>query len=222
MTLAPLVIPEIRGVEGKPVELAQWCVAPGCISRAQQRHHLWPRSFLRGQPFEWVEVDGKVIPNSVGLCVKHHSMVTGEKGHPAKIVYEPDVSLFYWYENADYDEEWLLVGPLKNQGLIAPEPEARAVRRREGLCPECGRPHPKPKGMTLPPRHTKSWSLLVPDDAENGAEVLDTAVEELAALMGLDPESPRLLRYHVLVPVLSWVLQEKVRFVGDWDEAGVA
>ena len=50
-----------------------------------------------------------------------------------------------------------------------------------------------------------------------GAEILDTYVENLAALMGLEAQSPRLLRYHVLVPVLEWVSQDSARFVAEWE-----
>jgi hypothetical protein len=225
VTLAPLVVPDIRGVKGAPVELSQWCVAPGCLSLAQQRHHLWPKSYLRGQPFEWVEVAGKVMPNSVGLCVAHHGQVTGEVGgHTAKIVYDVDLGLFEWHTRGTADEyrPWEKVGLLRNQGLLEPEPEAKRVRREEGLCPTCGRAQPHEKRTTqnsLPKRKAKTWSLLVPDDAENGADVLDTLVEDLAVLMGLEPSSPRLIRYHVLAPTLIWVTMHKSEFVADWEEA---
>lgn len=218
MTLAPLVIPEIRGVEGKPAPLSQWCVAPGCLSLTQQRHHLWPKSYLRGQPYEWVEINGKVIPNSVGLCVTHHGQVTSPVGgHKAKITYDLDTGIFYWWKLP----EEILVGPLRHQALVPPEPEARRVRREEGLCPTCGRAQPHEKRKTsdgLPKRKAKTWGLLVPDDGELGTDILDTYVEDLAVLMGLDPDSPRLLRYHVLVPVLEWTMQNRTEFISDWEE----
>jgi hypothetical protein len=219
VTLAPLVIPEIRGVEGKPAELSQWCVVPGCLSLTQQRHHLWPKSYLRGQPYEWVEVAGRVIPNSVGLCVRHHNEVTSPVGgHKAKITYDPGTGLFDWWEQAD--SGWKSMGPLRGQALVDPEPEVRRVRREEGLCPTCGHVA-KEKRPALPKRPTKTWSLLVPDDEETGADILDVYVEDLAVVLGLEPESPRLLRYHVLVPVLEWVNQNKSAFVADWEEAAV-
>ena len=225
MTLAPLVIPEIRGVEGKPAELSQWCVVPGCLSLTQQRHHLWPKSFLRGQPYEWVRVGERTMPNSVGLCVRHHGMVTGGPGgHDAKITYDQATGLFDWWE-PDFEGEPKNLGPLRGQALVDAEPEVRRVRREEGLCPTCGRAHPREKRATtdsLPKRKAKTWGLLVPDDGEAGTDILDTYVEDFAVLMGLDPESPRLLRYHVLVPVLEWVSQEKTRFVADWEEAAQA
>jgi hypothetical protein len=220
MTLAPLVHPSVRGVEGKPTLISDKCVVPGCISLAQQRHHLWPKSFLRGQPYEWIEVGGHVMPNSVGMCVRHHGMVTD---HHAKITYDLGTGLFSWWERVPDEtgiKHWKSLGPLRGQALVDPEPEARRVRREEGLCPTCGRAHPRERATTngLPKRKAKSWGLLVPDDGETGAEILDVYVEDLAILMGLDPESPRLLRYHVLVPVLEWVNQNKAEFIGDWED----
>jgi hypothetical protein len=222
MTLAPLVIPEIRGIEGKPVALSQWCVVPGCLSLTQQRHHLWPKSYLRGQPYEWVEVAGRVIPNSVGLCVRHHGMVTSPVGgHQAQITYDPATGLFDWSE-LDWQGEMKNLGSLRGQALVDPEPEVRRVRREEGLCPTCGHvSRERPKTVDgLPKRKAKTWGLLVPDDGEAGTDILDTYVEDLAVVMGLDPGSPRLLRYHVLVPVLEWVNQNKSAFIADWEESG--
>ena len=98
MTLAPLVSPHIRGVEGKPGEVGGVCAAPGCSSPAQQRHHLWPRSFLRGQAYEWVSVDGVTVQNTVGLCVACHLAVTGDVGgHRAHIKYDKGKGLFEWW-----------------------------------------------------------------------------------------------------------------------------
>jgi len=206
---------------GKPVALARMCVAPGCISVAQQRHHLWPKSYLRGQPQEWVSVLGGVLANSVGLCIRHHAEVTGTLGgHVSKIVFAPRLRIFEWWERVD-DREWISRGPLRGQALVEPEPEARRVRREEGLCPTCGHVM-REKLKTengLPKRAAKTWSLLVPKDTEDGAEILDVYVEDLAVLMGLNPQSPRLLRYHVLVPVLEWVNQKKSEFIADWEEA---
>src|SRR5215471_12473702 len=224
MTLAPLVREDIRGVEGKPAQLDRWCVVPGCLSIAQQRHHLWPKSYLRGQPYEWVKVGERTIPNSVGLCMEHHAWVTGGPGgHRGKVTWNDALGLFEWWE-LDLDGDFQNRGPLRNQALVDPEPEVRRVRREEGLCPTCGRAARRDKPKTqdgLPKRPTKTWNILVPDDTETGGDVLDVYVEDLAVLMGLDPESPRLLRYHVLVPVLEWVNQNKTGFIADWEEASL-
>jgi len=221
VTLAPLVEPGIRGVKGKAPALPKMCVAPGCISLAQQRHHLWPKSFLRGQPIEWVSVRDRTIPNSVGLCLTHHAEVTGGPGgHRAHIKYKPKLELLEWHAVAR--GHWKNFGPLRGQALVEPEPEAYRVRREEGLCPTCGRalPHEKPKTQDgLPKRKAKTWTILVPDDAEAGADILDIYITDLGILMGLNADSQRLLRYHVLVPVLEWVNQSKGEFVREWEEA---
>jgi hypothetical protein len=221
VTLAPLINPTVRGVEGKPVliEPGQKCAAPGCLSLAQQRHHMWPRSFLRGQPYEWVTVMSRTIPNSCGLCLRHHAWITGETGggHRAKITYDERLEILLWWERRD-DDSWRKLGPLRGQTFLEVEPEAARPRRAEGLCPTCGHIE-RPKTPRGPKRKVKAWTLSVPDDSEQGAEVLDTYVEDLAVLMGLDPTSPRLLRYHVLVPALEWVAQHRVEFIRDWEEA---
>lgn len=223
MTLAPLVSPEIRGVEGKPVTLGEWCLAPGCIALAQQRHHFWPKSYLRGQPYEWVEVMGLTIPNSGGICMRHHSAVTGMVGgHTAHIRWSEKLSLLEWWELSIEieSEHWENRGPIKGQNFVAPEPEAARVRRAEQLCPTCGKPKSKHRKDALPKRKSKSWGVTVPDDGEVGADILDTYIENLGVLMGLDASSPRLLRYHVLVPVLEWVSQDSARFVAEWEDEG--
>jgi hypothetical protein len=191
-------------------------VVPGCISLAQQRHHLWPKSYLRGQPYEWVEVEGQVLANSVGLCVLHHNAVSSSVGgHIAHIRYSTVLGLFEWWISIG-DEGWQNLGPLKGQGFVPQEPEAARVRKREGLCPTCGRPEAK-HAKPLPKRKAKEWGVLVPDDGEVGTDILDTYVEDLAVVMGLNVSSPRLLRYHVLVPVLEWVSQMKSEFITDWE-----
>lgn len=218
MTLAPLVIPEIRGVEGKPGDIKRFCAVPGCISVAQQRHHLWPRSFLRGQPYEWVRVGDRVLQNSIGLCLRHHSAVTGEvgAGHPAHIRYNERLALLEWWEaNEEDGPSWLYIGPLGGQELLPTQPQV--PKRQEGLCPTCGTPS-KPKRKAGPKREVKTWVVAVPDDAEQGAEVLDVYVEDLGVVMGFD-YGARLMRYHVLVPALEWVTQNRAEFLDDY-EAG--
>ena len=149
----------------------------------------------------------------------HHNAVTGMVGgHTAHIRWSEKLGLLEWWVlSIEIESEvWENRGPIKGQGFVPEEPEAARVRRAEHLCPTCGKPkakHSKP----LPRRRAKSWKLLVPDDGEVGAEILDTYVENLAALMGLEAQSPRLLRYHVLVPVLEWVSQDSARFVAEWE-----
>ena len=221
MTLAPLVDPSVRGVEGKPFVVTDRCVHPTCPNAAQERHHLWSRSYLRGQPVEWVSVQDSVVANVVGLCVHHHSHVTGTRGHLAHIRWNEELKILEWWEQAGHygEENWVLRGPLKSQGLIPASP-APPPRQPE-VCPGCGKPiKTRP---SLPPgerRKVKTWGISVPDDSEQGAEVLDTYIEDLGSLMGYHDMSPRLLRYHVLVPVLEWASQNRIEFLRDWEEAG--
>jgi hypothetical protein len=223
MTLAPLVTPEIRGVEGKPGDVAGECVAPGCHSPAQQRHHLWPKSYLRGQPFEWVRVEGKTMANSVGLCVACHAAVTGEVGgHRAHIRYNPEISIFEWWAKSSIPGDgWFYVGPIDKQRFVDAKPEARRIRAQEGLCPECGKPlrshaEQHPPG---PKRKVTTWSVVVPDDGEVGSDVMDEWVEQFAALLGFGAASQRLQRYHVLALVLAWAAMNQQKFLEDLEEA---
>jgi 5-methylcytosine-specific restriction endonuclease McrA len=224
MTLAPLVDESVRGVEGEPGALHPVCAAPGCSSPAQQRHHLFSRSFLRGQPYEWVSVLGQTRQNTVGLCVACHTAVTGEVGgHRAHIRYDPDLGLFEWWVrmgNASEGENWVYVAPLAHQGLVPEQPEAKRIRRAEGLCSECGRPvvgqrHDQPR----PRRKTKTWGVVVPDDAEVGTDILDDWVDQYAILLGFGEAPSRLRRYHVLAVLLAWVNQHKEQLLDDLEQA---
>jgi hypothetical protein len=211
MTLAPLVNPTVRGVKGKPGILGPVCAAPSCRRMAAQRHHIWPRSFLRGQPNEWVTVNGILLQNTCGLCQGHHAEVTGDtNGHAAKIVFNERLQVLEWWEAV----------PQEDMPLIHAT-EASTARAKEGLCPTCGKPHregPKP----LPKRKSKSWKVTVPDDAEDGALVLDEYVDDLSVALGFGDESKGVRRFHVLANVLLWVTQMKPEFLKDWEEAGRA
>jgi hypothetical protein len=213
VTLAPLVNPTIRGVAGKPVKLGDQCATPLCQEQAQQRHHLWPKSYLRGQPFEWVSVNGEVYANSVGLCMEHHDDVSSPVGgHKAKIVFNEKLKLFEWWE---VDRDWFCVGPLNQDSPLIPVGESR---EQEGNCPSCGRPH-RVRASALPRRKTKTWGVKVPDDAEDGAAVLDEYIDDLSVALGFGDESKGVRRFHVLANVLLWVTQMKPEFLADWQEA---
>lgn len=220
MTLSPLVDPSIRGIKGKPAEVKGECAAPGCSSPAQQRHHLWPRSFLRGQPTEWISVCGVTMQNTIGLCVPCHLAVTGDiGGHRAHIRYDQAKGVFEWWAKGAGDD-WFYVGLLKRKGLVDGQPQAKRIRRSEGLCPECGQqvrePHLHEPG---PRRKVSTWSVVVPDDAEVGSELLDEWVEQFAVFLGFGEASARLKRYHVLSLLFPWVMMNKESFLEDLEEA---
>lgn len=221
MTLAPLVSVEVRGMQGKPGKLTGECVAPGCRSPATDKHHLWSRAYLAGQPNEWVSVHGRSMQNTVGLCAACHSAVTGEiGGHRAHIRYNEKISIFEWWAKGDNDS-WFYVAPIDRQRFVDAKPEARRIRAQEGLCPECGKPlgshaEQHPPG---PKRKVTTWSVVVPDDGEVGSDVMDEWITQFAILLGFGDASTRLQRYHVLVLVLAWAAMNQQQFLQDLEEA---
>jgi hypothetical protein len=61
-------------------------------------------------------------------------------------------------------------------------------------------------GPKEPPRRRKSWVVLVPDDGEDGAVVLDTFLEQFREMFRHD-DNPK-TRYFTLVQTLALCLQE--------------
>lgn len=211
MTLAPIHSHLIRGVEGKPAAPNKTCSAVGCLRLAQQLHHLWPRSYLKGQPQNWVMTPwGVVVANTTKLCVEHHSMVTD---HHAAVMVEGQT--FMWAERRGGD--WQVTGALRPQPGEAENPHSDEPHTdlAEGeSCPTCGYQKPR-ESKPGPKRPTKTWALLVPDDSELGGEVLDGWVDDFAVLLGLTGQSPRLKRYHVLAVILAWASQHKPMLIQD-------
>jgi len=233
MSLSPAIHPAIRGVEGKAHPVDPRCAAPGCISVSQQRHHMWPKSSLQKQPQEWVSLpSGRVVSNGIGLCMRHHALITGPVGgHQASIKMEPDET-FVWLD-AEPDPSYGTEVKWINQGLLHPQPYSetpvdlepkRAVKSASHshpdlapgeTCHSCGyqRPLPRPPG---PARKVKSYGIAVPDDAEIGADVLDEWVEQLAVILGFGSDvSQRLVRYHTIVAALAWTMQNRQQFIED-------
>lgn len=218
MTLLPSSEFGIKGHEGKAYRVNEICCAPGCFSRSVHTHHLWPRSFLRGQPCEWVELpDGTVVGNRVGLCLRHHEQVTGEiGGYRAWISFAS--GLFWWEEREASARGWNRVD------LIDPQPPGVAEQPKpsptqEEVCPTCG--HHKRKSELKPTakRKSKTWTLDVPDDAEIGTEILDGWADDIAIILGMEDERSRLRRYHAVATGLAWVIQNRETFISDVVEA---
>ena len=171
---------------------------------------MWPRSWLRGQPYEWVRLPNDVtLANSIGLCTDHHKRVTGDiGGHKSKIVLDlgEEFGGLNWYDATHAD--WKLVGPLLT--YASPEGDER--------CPACG--HVTHKGARpSSKRKAKTWTITVPDDEEDGAEVLDSYIEDFAGIFGFSDESARLRRYHVLARVLQWASVNRIDLIREWEEA---
>jgi hypothetical protein len=213
VTLKPHESTQVRGVQGPAYKVGPRCANPNCQKIAEHAHHIWRRSALGGA-FDWVAIleDGGewIVANKTGLCADCHNDVTGRLGgHRARIIY--DRHHFFW----------ALVTPKGEHevGPIVPQPPTPETLSRLGhspeseACPFCGQP-PRRRASThtLPgARRRKTWRVLVPDDAENGADILDTLVEDIGLTIGVDPVASG--RYYILLPVLYHACQSKTAFV---------
>ena len=209
MTLVPVHSHLVRGVEGEPAPPNKTCSAVGCLRLAQQMHHIWPRSYLRGQPQNWVRTPwGAVVANTTKLCVEHHGDVTD---HRAAIMAEGQT--FMWAERPN--GEWQVLGPLRPQPGELELDEHEHLELEEGVsCPTCGYRKPRAKAPG-PKRPAVTWGVLVPVDTEIGSEVLDGWVDDFAILLGFGGEPSRLKRYHVLAVILAWAGQHRPLLIQD-------
>lgn len=69
------------------------------------------------------------------------------------------------------------------------------------------------KKADMPPgerRKKRTWTLQVPDDSEDGHEILQALVEECATKLGRGDEKSALVRYFVVVEALVFLLQHEV------------
>jgi len=205
----------VRGLEGPKYKVGPHCAMPTCARFADHAHHMVRRSQLGGD-YGWVEIDGDRYANLVGLCADHHDAVTGRVGgHRAAIRLVDGV--FWWCELVEHtftDEiEYVLVAELDDQ---PPTPETLAARASHEsgpeTCPYCGQTTRRRRGATgSQRRRRKTWGILVPDDDEDGAEVLDTLVDDLAPHIGVTPD--RTGRYFVVVAALIYAFQNLRDFV---------
>jgi hypothetical protein len=218
MTLSPLLNEYVLGVPGSVYRVGPRCSVPGCGKISEHAHHLWRRSKL-GKPYAWVEVretehgEPQVIGNLTGLCVEHHDDVTV---HRAWIKWIDGV--FYWGDNVGTDPAFPVfraVAPLDPQ---PPTPETLDVSQPDSqdesdVCPTCGqhkvrRRSPDAAGERRP---RKSWVVKVPDDAEDGAAILDAFVDDLAPVLGFDPAASA--RYFVINAAFVYVEQDRHAFI---------
>jgi len=222
VTLPPLPSTAVVGVVGKPYKVGGKCAVPGCESQVDHGHHIFRRSALAGA-FFWVRLpDGQVVGNLTGLCWRHHEGITGKRwGHSHWIQWRNGEYLWgtvrLGVEVPNWDTDFIPVGPLDPQPpapdlLDAPQPTERSEPDR---CPECGQQKRRSGSPAIStpgaPRRRKSWIVKVPDDHEDGADVLDVLVDDLAPLLGIDPTARG--RYHVLVPVLVYAHQDERGFI---------
>lgn len=221
MTLRPIDgVHLVRPVEGKPYTVGPRCANPNCNRFADHAHHIFRRSMLGGA-YAWVEVDGWTTGNLCGLCWRCHNQITGTgKGHEAAI--RLDQQTFLWCEVHEHLDRSLFFTPV---GRLDPQPPTPDTLNERALghepesehCPFCGQTRRRrgSAGPTPPRRRRKSWTVSVPDDAEDGADILDTFVDEIALLLGAGDWEPRNRRYWALVHALAWTMQRREEFERD-------
>jgi len=222
VTLPVAEIP-VKAVKGGPeFKVGPKCANPKCGKLAEHAHHLVRRSALGGD-YRWIEIEGRIVGNLTGLCAGCHDDVTGMVGgHKAAIRYHQ--GLFWWSLVAESGPEpsYYLVDPLDRQ---PPTPESleaqQGVSPEEPDCPFCGQKRRRAQPTrTRWARRRKSWGVLVPDDPdEDGAEVLDTLVENLALVIP-NADSSRTGRYYVLVPTLVYATLDVERFLQTLEGVG--
>jgi hypothetical protein len=212
---------DVRGVDGPAYKVGPHCSMPTCERWAEHAHHIVRRSALGGA-YDWVEIDGKLFANKTGLCPQHHDDITGRVGgHRAAIRLEDDVFQWCAIELTPSGEVvYLRVAPLEPQ---PPSPDSlaqRAPTEDSENCPFCGQTTRRRRASQAPSsrRRRKSWCIKVPDDHEDGAEVLDTLVDDLAPLIGIEPSQTG--RYFVITPVLVFAQQNKRAFLETWKGEG--
>lgn len=229
MTLPPTDSWQVRGVAGPKYTVGPRCSNPTCKKLAEHAHHIWRRTLLGGV-FSWVELpNGLVLGNLTGLCPECHDKITGRVGgHKAAIRY--DEGAFWWCTLGPPTSsiEYEFVAPLD------PQPPTReafvaspATVESENSCPTCGQPRPRrrlPRPAGGHRRGRKTWPVKVPaDQEENGADILDALTEDLAPLLGVDPDDNGTYtsgRYWVLVPCLFYAQQQREDFIKSIEGVG--
>lgn len=203
MTLSPSESLNVKAVLDRPkYKLNTVCAHPFCHEMAREGHHLWRRS-MTGVPADWVDVDGHVIGNLVGLCRLHHQDVNGGiGGHRAWITLE-DGELV-WNDRAYHVDPtmqpgWIKLAPLSWQ----PPGETEMVTRHEELpegetCPTCG--HKKPRKPREPGKPKTRMTIIYPKDE---AVVLPEMLEQTRLALGRPPDTSP---YYVILDALVFVL----------------
>lgn len=206
MTLIPFQNhSEIKAAEGVAYKVEAYCAHPECGKFSDHAHHVVRRSFIGGD-VAWVEYKSHKIQNIVPLCWGHHEEITQNK---AFLFWHEDTLSFWWYDQQD-EEPAKQVGPLS---YAAMEEHVGPASKRK--CPACGRPAKKePEEKTEETRQRRTWAITVPnDERENGAETLDTLMQECRDLFGHD-ESKR-VRFFTLTQALALVVQNGHKLMAD-------
>lgn len=164
------------------------CRIPGCEEPATDPHHIVARS--QGGRY-WLTIDGTPVPNVAGICRRHHDMI-----HQGQIGIVWSDRIRFWARQDEGGVERRL-SPLYT----------RTTEEHPQRCPTCGRHWPSPRPWKIERRRKKQIQLKVPDDAENGEEIVRTLIalsaEKLKA-KGLyidNPDDPG-VQYYALTAVL--------------------
>ena len=212
MTLPAVDTWDVRGVKGPAYKVGPNCSNPHCRRLAEHAHHIIRRSAIGGD-YAWVEIQGELYANLTGLCPECHDEITGlGGGHKAAIRLTDGLFVWCLLSSIDGVIEYLPVAPIVPQ---PPTPEALQEDSNTDLdsCPTCGQVKRRRKEAGTPRRRRKTWLVKVPDEHdENGAEVLDSLVDNLVPLVP-NSDSSSSGRYYVLVPVLAYALMDSERFV---------
>ena len=230
MTKLPLEDRHVHGFDGPDYQLPRICSKGGCFNHNVERHHVWRRSEVGNH--NWLILpDGSAVGNIVTLCREHHQLITENR---ARIAWFADS--FYWEQDGheflplafqpphvdvEMENEWL-----HDYAASASPPFEKAGEKTEPIldneCPTCRQPLPRPKPPQTrrePKRVRRSWTITVPlDRRENGAETLDTLLEEARlemdrAGLGYGPE--RNNRFFVLATILGLFVQHSRELLGD-------
>lgn len=176
----------LRGDEWPEYQLNVVCAAPGCDQTTLERHHVWRKSFVGGDVW-WVKLsDGSVTGNCIGLCNEHHGQLTRNEAH---IAYERGTygKVGFAWTDLFASTQWMQWQPPKQADLDLGIGHVLVEGHNANECPTCHRALPRPKLDTPQEekRIRRTWSITVPkDNLENGADILDTLLEEIREEMG--------------------------------------
>jgi hypothetical protein len=196
MTFLPAPSRQVEGAPGPQIAPGYTCAMPACLLRAQERHHLWRRSALGGA-YDWVLVnEDALVRNVADLCRKHHQDITENRAWIRLI----DNQLVWC--TLDLQDNWIAVAPLTFDV------------NTDVICEHCGQAKKRPKlgGDQAKKRRSKTLSISVPDDKEDGAAVLDTLVESICDDLGYQG-TKGLARYHALTAAAVFTLQHREMFL---------
>ena len=165
-----------------------------------------------GGAFDWVEIEGEDLPEPFRALLRVPREITGRiSGHKAAIRLSPKGSST-GPRSSSTGNGWITYLPFMPLDPHPPAPDSLAQRASNETepesCPFCGQTTKRRRAESSTPgpaRRRKSWTIKVPDDAEDGAEILDTLVDDLAPHLHIDPTATG--RYYVVLPSLVYVHQ---------------